>query len=75
MRCKVYLQRSLSERGERRGEERNGETTEVWSLTMQTGAGEQNIQIEITEITELMTKIHLAFYGPLSSQMSQMRAQ
>ena len=36
-----------------------------------TGAGEQNSEIEITEITELMTKIHLAFYGSLSSEMSQ----
>ena len=33
--------------------------------------GRQNSQIEITEITELMTKIHLAFYGSLSSEMSQ----
>ena len=36
-----------------------------------TGGGEQNSEIEITEITELMTKIHLAFYGSLSSEMSQ----
>ena len=42
-----------------------------------TGGGEQNSEIEITEITELMTKIHLAFYGSLSSEItvSEMRGE